>query len=420
MTTISCALHNIISMKSRKKRFPLFSLLPLLLIAVSLPLFVIALVTNTFEVRSRAADGTYYCSGCSNVKPNMFARWKSTTSNCEGVIEGSQLYTTSCGCPGNTESCKSSKPPPFVCSGCDTYKSQMRMFVTWLSRYPDCSDKIQDPAHGINPVYVQDPYCALYAGQRATPTPTPMPAADFCKISVANNPCYVTNYTTTGAGKCTTKIDWSANRDITIYFQTARLRQTPQSLLPVSSNRNLLLIGGSYYYWAAASGPGTNSKWFQIEVIDSPVKFAGVINGVAKCKTEASAVQWTGEVPIPTLVAPDCHNVTTTTVRTGRDESGHAITTRVATSGCPNEGRPGSQVIGTRRRECKSDEVLCGLWLDACGCPGIYTCRLKTAGCGANGIPIEQSQMPTPRSQNSGSLDNQFSTFFQNFLHRNR
>lgn len=272
--------------------------------------------------------GNYYCNGCSKNYDHTFARWESSTDDCEGVVEGSQLYTPSCGCsapgaslyPGNAaDMCSPSKVPPFVCSGCAWYKSSLRTFATWLSRYPDCSDKLQDPTHGINPVYTLNPpdqYCNRYAGQRPTPTPSPMPTEDFCSLSVANNPCYITYLTTTGVGKCTTKIDWISNRDIKIYFQTKGLRltqtQAPETL-PVPSDK-LILIDGSYYYWLAKSGQGTNSKWQQISVKDSPVKFAGVINGVAKCRAEASAVQLSSPPPIPTLPS---------TLPSPRSTSGH-------------------------------------------------------------------------------------------------
>ena len=293
-----------------------------------------------------AQDGLYHCSGCSTIYDKTFARWASTTIDCEsGIVADSQKYTPNCGCSaagkpvysGTAADCSPSGIPLFQCSGCDLYNSTQRMFVTWLSRYPDCSDKIQDPVNGIEPVYTQDLSCAAYAGQRAVPTPTPMPEGE-CSISVSNNPCQITNWTTTGQGRCTTKVNWSTNGDIKIYFQTAGgLSTTP-------------------YGNPLASGTGNGSKWFQVDLAYSSMTVVGVVNGVVMCTAEVSAVQPSGEIPIPSLPAPVCQY----------EPDGK-------TPICVNEGVPGSQVIGPAAG-CMPGETKCGAWFDACGCPGRFWC----------------------------------------------
>lgn len=298
-----------------------------------------------------AQDGKYHCSGCSTIYNKTFARWASTTADCEGgIVADSQKYTPNCGCsapgkplyPGSAaDMCSPSKETLFPCSGCDLYNSTQRMFVTWLSRYSDCSDRIQDPARGINPVYTQDLSCAAYAGQRAIPTPTPMPEEDFCSLSAVNNPCYIANWSTVGLNRCTVKIKWSSNRDIKICFQ------------PVGGQG---ACGRTY-------GPGTHSDFIYITVQYPTVNVVGEINGVSKCGTQVSAVKSSGEVFVPTLLPPDCKY----------EADGK-------TPICVNEGVPGSQVIGPAAG-CMPGEKKCGAWLDACGCPGRYWCVDRRSKC---------------------------------------
>lgn len=320
-----------------------------------------------------AEDGLYHCSGCSNIYNNTFARWASTTADCEsGIVSGSQEYTPNCGCStpgkpqlsGSAADCSPSGVPLYVCSGCDLYNSTQRMFVEWLSRYPDCSDKIQDPVNGIEPVYTQDLSCAAYAGQRATPTATPMPEGE-CSISVSNNPCQITNWTTTGQGRCTTRVNWSTNGDIDIYFQTA-------GGLNTTSYGNPL-----------ASGTGDGNRWFQVDLAYSSVTVVGVVNGVVRCTAEVSAVQPSGEITIPTLPAPDCQY----------EADGK-------TPICVNEGVPGSQVIGPASG-CMPGEKKCGAWLDACGCPGRYWCVDRRSKCDTDGAEANVTTNQEGNSQNT-------------------
>lgn len=173
-------------MKSRKKQFPLLPLLPLLIIAVSIPLFVVALVTNKFEIRSRAADGTYYCSGCSRSYDKTFARWTSTTADCEsGIVEGSQIYTPSCACsapgepPYSTSAEYKCDVAPYACSGCTEYKKMSgKVFAIWQSIYADCSVKKGSVR------YSKDPYCA---GSTRTPVPVDTTSPPEGSVTIATN-----------------------------------------------------------------------------------------------------------------------------------------------------------------------------------------------------------------------------------------
>ena len=140
-------------MKKGKKivrRRKIVSLVILFFIVVTA--FVVFSRTKQVQIMRLTPGGNYYCNGCSNVYDKTFARWESTTLDCEGVVEGSQKYTPSCSCsaegkplyPGSTENmCGGASPYPYVCSGCTEYKKMgsEKVFAVWQSIYSDCSVK---------------------------------------------------------------------------------------------------------------------------------------------------------------------------------------------------------------------------------------------------------------------------------------
>lgn len=160
------------------------ALLALLLVAV--PLTISQVETAQF-IKSKAQGGTYYCNDCSRSYDHSFARWLSTTADCEtGIVEGSQKYTPSCGCSAPEKPTYSDSAEyecdvaPYACSGCVEYKKagSAKVFATWQSIYADCSVKKGSVR------YSQDKYCAG-STRTSIPVPTSPPAEG--SVTIATN-----------------------------------------------------------------------------------------------------------------------------------------------------------------------------------------------------------------------------------------
>lgn len=181
----------------------IIKLASLALLLAAFPL-ILSQVKKTQFFKSGAAGGNYYCHGCSRIYDHAFARFLSTTADCEGVV-GSPVYSPSCNCsaPGKPLFLDNAEykclVPPYVCSGCVENKKggSAKMFATWQSIYADCSVKTGS-VH-----YSRDKYCAG-STRTSAPVPTPTPSQGSATIAAnltLNTPTYKLRFSPIGIKK---------------------------------------------------------------------------------------------------------------------------------------------------------------------------------------------------------------------------